>query len=255
MEKLLSLEKEEDFLDVICKPEVFAEVIVGIRPFHYQRDFLRDDSKRIVFKSGRQVGKTTITAIKALHRAFSRPNEQILILSATQRQASLMFNIILEIINKSPCLASKVQRQTLTIIYFKNRSNIHCLPGGRTGFTVRGFSPTLIIVDEAAFVPDEVFIAVEPSLASHDGDLILLSTPFGKRGRFYRAYYDENFTQYSVKSSECPLVSKEFLEFQKSSMSELEYLQEFEGEFVEEVDVFFPRELIMSCLDFKEEQK
>jgi hypothetical protein len=50
---------------------------------------------------------------------------------------------------------------------------------------VRCFSPGLVIVDEAARVPDDLYRAVRPMLAVSQGRLIALSTPFGQRGWFY----------------------------------------------------------------------
>jgi hypothetical protein len=54
---------------------------------------------------------------------------------------------------------------------------------------VRGFSGTsLLIVDEAARVDDELYYAVRPMLAVSGGVLMMLSTPFGKRGVFYEEW-------------------------------------------------------------------
>ena len=51
--------------------------------------------------------------------------------------------------------------------------------------TVRGFSAvSLMVVDEAARVPDDLYEAVKPMLATTDGALWLMSTPFGRRRIF-----------------------------------------------------------------------
>jgi hypothetical protein len=51
---------------------------------------------------------------------------------------------------------------------------------------LRGFSAvSLLIIDEASRVEDSVYKALRPMLAVGNGDLWLLSTPFGKRGFFY----------------------------------------------------------------------
>ena len=44
------------------------------------------------------------------------------------------------------------------------------------------------IIDEAARVPDEVYLAMRPALVLRNGDLWLMSTPLGKRGFFYEAW-------------------------------------------------------------------
>lgn len=234
---------------LIFNLEDFCELFLNFEPFDYQKEFLNNFSKRIAFRSGRQVGKSSLTGIKALYRALIMSNEVILILSRSQRQSSLLFNKIREMINSHPILQGRVVRQTFTMLYFKNGSQIYSLPAGYTGETVRGFSPTLIIIDEAAFVPDSVFVALEPSLSATDGDLWMLSTPFGKRGRFYDAFMTGNWTTFHVKSEQNPLITKEFLESQKSRMTELDFLQEYMGEFVDEADTYFTKELVLSCVD------
>ncbi len=69
----------------------------------------------------------------------------------------------------------------------ENGSRIVSLPG--TEGTVRGFSGVaLLIVDEASRVDDALYHAVRPMLAVSHGKLVLLSTPWGKRGFFYREW-------------------------------------------------------------------
>jgi hypothetical protein len=69
----------------------------------------------------------------------------------------------------------------------ENHSRIISLPGQEQ--TVRGYAGvSLLIVDEAARVPDDLYFAVRPMLAVSNGRLIALSTPFGKRGWFYEIF-------------------------------------------------------------------
>src|SRR5207244_10279034 len=87
------------------------------------------------------------------------------------------------------------------------------LPG--TDATSRGFSAvSLLIFDEAAWVPDRVYDAMRPTLAVLDGDLWLMSTPWGKRGFFWRewAYGGPEWERISVPATECPRIHKRFLE-------------------------------------------
>ena len=204
------------------------------------------EAQRIAFRSGRQVGKTTTTAIKAIHHAINGNNRQVLILSPTMRQSSLMFRKI-RAYCQHPMIKEKIVSESQTMIIFDNHSEIHSLPGNNPD-TVRGFSPTLLIIDEAAFVKDDVYVAVEPSLAATNGQMILISTPFGKRGRFYQAFGDDTFEKYHVRSIDSPLITESFLSGQISSKTELEYKQEYEGEFLEEQDTYFPRELVLNCI-------
>ncbi|MCR4342700.1 MAG: hypothetical protein NUV40_02200, partial [Patescibacteria group bacterium] len=101
------------------------------------------------------------------------------------------------------------------------------------------------------FIPDEVWSAVTPMLAVTKGEIILLSTPFGKGGYFYRCFSDPTFTSFHVSSEDCPRISKEFLDQERKRMSNLEYAQEYLGEFVDELRQFFPNEVIKKCMNIK----
>jgi phage FluMu gp28-like protein len=238
---------EDNFNEILLDIEKFSAAILNFKSFPYQIPFLKDKNKRISVRSGRQIGKSTITAIKSTYRAFTIPNEQILILSPSQRQSSLLFTKIANFA-KSSLISSFVEKQTMTNITFLNGSQIYVVPAGFQGTSIRGFSPTLIIMDEAAFVDDRVFTALMPSLSATGGDFIMLSTTFGKRGYFYESFFDESYSKYHIKSEENPLITKEFLAHQRSIMTENDYLQEYEGEFIDESGCYFPRELILSCI-------
>ncbi len=79
------------------------------------------------------------------------------------------------------------------------------MPG--TEKTVRGFSgATLLIVDEAARVDDALYHAVRPMLAVSGGALMMLSTPYGKRG----AFFDEWTNGQGWERYEIPPTGKSF---------------------------------------------
>ncbi|MDQ3175559.1 MAG: hypothetical protein M3Q91_17935, partial [Acidobacteriota bacterium] len=83
--------------------------------------------------------------------------------------------------------AVAVASESALELEFSNSSRIVALPGKES--TIRGFSGvSLLIVDEASRVPDELYQAVRPMLAVSGGDIVLLSTPFGKRGFFHHEW-------------------------------------------------------------------
>jgi hypothetical protein len=58
------------------------------------------------------------------------------------------------------------------------------VPGNKE--TVRGFSGvSMVLVDEAARVKDEMFVTLEPMLAVGEGDMWLMSTPKGRIGQVW----------------------------------------------------------------------
>ena len=215
----------------------------------WQEEVLKT-SGNIVLRSGRQVGKSFIIAIKAAQYAVNHPKKNILVIASVERQALLLFEKILSHLhntNKKMIKRGK-DRPTKHKLMLTNGSIIHCLPTGLSGYGIRGFTIDLLIADEAAFIPEEVWTAVTPMLAITRGHIILLSTPFGKGGYFYRCFNDESFTSFHISSEDCPRKNQEFLDQEKKRMSTLQYAQEYLGEFVDELRQFFSLDLINYCM-------
>lgn len=244
LEGLIEAEKlDYKNLDIVT----FAERVLAVKPFSYQVNLLRDSSKRLVAVMGRQSGKTTTIAIKAIYFALANDAVTILITSPSLRQSIIMFSRISGFVFASP-LRSRVIRSTRTIIQFDNRSEIIALPASEN--LLRGYSAFCIICDEAAFMPEELITnVVFPMISTTDGYAIFLSTPWDKNHFFYKAFMDPNYSVHRVKSSECPLIKSEFLEEMKRNMTEDAYRMEYEAEFVEEANTYFSKELIRECVD------
>ena len=121
---------------------------------------------------------------------------------------------------------------------------IEALPG--TEKTVRGFSGVdLLIVDEAARVGDELYYAVRPMLAVSGGRLMMLSTPFGKRGVFYEEWTGGiSWERYTVTAAECPRIPASFLAEEREALGQWWYAQEYECKFMDTVDQVFATEVI-----------
>lgn len=211
----------------------------------------------IALRSGRQVGKSTIISIKAGEFAINNPNKTIMIVASTERQALLLFEKTLAYIHdnyKKEIMKGK-DKPTKHRIKLKNGSVIHSLPTGLSGYGIRGYTVDLLIADEAAFIPEDVWQAVTPMLATTGGNIILLSTPFGKGGYFYNCFNDPTFTTFHISSEECPRRNEEFLEQEKKRMSSIQYAQEYLGEFVDELRQVFPDQLIKDCMTAKRSPK
>ncbi|MDG6996912.1 MAG: phage terminase large subunit [Nitrososphaerota archaeon] len=243
--------KEElDFLRSIkSSPAKFCFGVLGLKPFRYQKEFLEDRSKKIIACAGRQVGKSLICAAKALWFAITNPGTTTLIVSSTQRQSSLMFDKILRYVESSYLLEQSIRRKTRTMIRFSNDSEMVALPCGRHGASLRGHTAHLIIVDEAAFVPEDVITqVVTPMLSTTDGTIIMISTPYDKKHYFYRAFNSPRWSRYRFKTEDNPLVKKEFLEEQREEVGEVQFRQEYEAEFADDEKTYFPMALLRSSV-------
>jgi len=206
--------------------------------------------------SGRQVGKSTAIAIKAGEFATHNKDQVILIISAVERQALWLFEKTLAYLfdNYKSYIKKGKDRPTKHTIKLSNGSVIHSLPTGLAGTGIRGYTINMLLADEAAFIPDDVWQAVTPMLATTRGQIILLSTPHGREGYFYRCSQDESFAQFRLSSEECERTDKDFLAKEKERMTKKQYAQEYLGQFVEDLSQFFPDKLIMGCMTGKSEE-
>jgi phage FluMu gp28-like protein len=130
-------------------------------------------------------------------------------------------------------------------VHLTNGSRIEALPG--TEKTIRGFSGVdLLIVDEASRVEDELYFAVRPMLAISGGRLMMLSTPYGKRGVFYDEWHRRagEWERYEVPASNCSRISDAFLEEERAALPSWVYRQEYECSFQETEDQVFTTEMI-----------
>ena len=126
-----------------------------------------------------------------------------------------------------------------------NGSRVVGLPG--TADTSRGYSGvSLLVIDEAAFVRDEQYKAVRPSLAASDGALWVMSTPLAKSGFFYEEWWNggAEWDRVSVKATDCPRISARFLEEERRSLGEEAFRREYCCEFGDGVDAMFTREMV-----------
>jgi len=200
---------------------------------------------------GRQTGKTTTIAVKAIYFADTNPNVTVLITAPSLRQSMIMFDRIASFVFSSAYLRNKVVRATRTLIHFENGSRIIALPCSEN--LLRGYTANMVILDEASWIPEEVITQVLfPMLSTTDGTAIFLSTPWDKNHFFYKAFVNPAYSVHKVKSSECPLIKPEFLEEMRQNMTREAYLMEYEAEFVEALNSYFPQQLIRRCVEHAE---
>lgn len=131
-----------------------------------------------------------------------------------------------------------------------NGSRIVALP--HVPETVRGFAAlSMLIIDEAAYVSDEMYMALLPMLATTNGDLILMSTPNGKSGFFYDTWQHggEEWHRVRVEAKDCPRIAAEFLEKQLSMMGRDIFGREYMCEFLGSGANAFDRELVEAAID------
>ena len=190
-----------------------------------------------------------MAALQAVHHAYSRPGSLIIIASPTLRQSAELMGKINPMLVKLG-IAPRGDGINVPSAVLPNRSRIVALPGCEDNN--RGFSSvSLLLIDEAARVSDGMYKTLRPFLAVRNGDLWLMSTPNGRRGFFYELWEHGGPEWYrvSVPATECPRISKEFLEEERSSLGAEWFRQEYLCEFTESEGAMFTREMVEAALD------
>lgn len=213
-----------------------------------QADIVRDQSKRMIVNCTRQWGKTTTVAAKAATEALSSPG-LILVVAPVERQARELFRKIRTNLRYAD-RDSRWPEENKLSLELPNGARVVALPA--KGENIRGYTnPRLVIIDEAAFVPDDDYRSIRPML-SHGARLIMMSTPFGKRGFFYDVWNhpaDKRWTRYQVKAADCSHITEEFLAEERVALGPWWYSQEYECAFQDNVAGYFDMEAVRASLE------
>lgn len=230
-------------------PVAFAAEVIGFdTPDKWQTQTLKWSGKKLLLNCHRQSGKSTTAAILAVHRALYHPGSLILLVSPSLRQSGELFKKIqgfLAMVENKPNLIEE-NRLSFTL---STGSRVVSLPGDER--TTRGFSGVdLIIEDEASRVEDDLYRAMRPMLAVSGGGLILMSTPFGKRGHFFEEWKNQfsDWVRIEVPATENPRISKEFLADEQRALGQTWYRQEYMCSFEDTTNAVFPYDLVMDAL-------
>jgi hypothetical protein len=231
-------------LDPVC----FAKEVLNFHPDPLQERVLDPQNTHGILNCSRQWGKSTLTALKAVHRAYIDEGALVLIVSPSERQSAEFVLKAAQFVRELGLPVKGDGRNKISLL-LPNGSRIVGLPSRE--MTVRGFSAvSLLILDEAARVPDMMYDAVRPMLAVSNGDLWLMSTPFGKRGFFYEEWTgsDPDWVRITATAEQCPRISRKFLEKERRKVSDAWFRQEYLCEFTLESGALFDEALIRGCI-------
>ena len=248
----LEYKKQFDSLLKLKDPLTFARDLLGVKLFDYQIEILCNTDRKLHIRKGRQIGASFILALKCVIWAVLNAGSTIAVISPSQRQSSLVFRYIRDVFQSHDLLRPEVEnresRYSQTVISLPNGSTIYSLPCGNDGRTIRGISiPTgsIMIVDEAAFIPEKVWEAIDYFTAL-GGQEIMSSTPLSTSGRFYDSSKDISYTHLHIPTWKNPLISKQWIKEKEKFSS---YTNEIAGEFITGEGRFFAASIIRKCIN------
>lgn len=213
---------------------------------------------------GRRGGKTQNAALLAVYEAAFNdysdrlsPGEvaTVMLLAADRKQARSVFRYISGLFEANPMLKQMVVREDKESIELSNRTAIEVHTASFRA--TRGYTVACCIADEIAFWrsedsanPDaEILNAIRPAMATLDGKLIALSSPYSRRGSLwdaYRRYYGKpgpilvaQGPSRTLNPSLPQRVVDQAMERDPSAAA-AEYLAEFRTD----IEAFLPREVV-----------
>jgi hypothetical protein len=280
-----ALREDRDLADPLIRDRSSVFAALGIIADPWQRELIESSASQTLVLASRQTGKSSASAACALTEALLNPPAEVLIISRAQRQSAEVLRKCREfyrglqgerVRRRRRCWRpTSIAREVEAIkargiredevattdaqlsMEFANGSRIISLPGSPD--TIVGYSAiSLLILDEAARIKDDLYALVRPMLAVSGGRLIALSTPFGRRGWFHSAWVrcdearlrgqPEPWQRFRITAEQCPRISAEFLAEERLAIGERWFRQEYLVDFVETIDSVFAHDDIMAML-------
>ncbi len=261
---------------VLQDPLLFAESILiepntgePFRANYVQRRILgalRDHS-RVAVRVSRQTGKTYAMSVIAIWATLSQPNRVVLVIAPDSAKVKVIFRNIDLFLRANPVLEQYLVRQSNSspdiLRAFSNGSQVVGFTTGtrnlkEDGATVRGQTADVVIVDEAAYLPDDTWVAINPiiqgGLYRPNTIAIISSTPSRYRlsGFFYNLFHKPELQAIwypvHVPVTENPDFVHRVDELRAGCGSEIEWITEYLADFPTSVEnSFFSPDNVKRC--------
>lgn len=234
-------------------------------PYDYQVGLWRAlrEGKNVVVNKSRQIGCSWAICAFAVWLICFHPNVDVLFLSAKEKYAIELLKKAKFIFNNLPYFLKPLVTVNSTVqftVTFKSRdgddwrisdSTIHSLT--TTTDTGRGFSARLVVMDEAAFLPNSevTWTAVLPT-TTHGGQVAIISTPNGVNNFFHRLWgntttgSESGFVPIRAYYKDCGY-DDAWLRRVTVGMTTQQILQEYELQFVTAHSPFFDLVQLARC--------
>lgn len=226
----------------------WAADALNFHPDPKQAEILDAPDPHLLLLCTRQFGKTTLTALKALHFALRHPATLTVVASPTARRSG---EWILTLRRFLETLGLPLRRDGIHPFsaVLPNRSRLIGLPG--CIHSNRGYPAHLLIIDEAAFVDDELYRVLTPCLAATGGAQWLISSAGSELGFFYEQWHQSEISwrRFQVTADQCPRIRPEFLARERQLIGDASFEQEFFCRFQSPPEAPITRELLERTLD------
>ena len=184
-----------------------------------------------VVKSKRQCGKSFVASLILIYFSLNKKDTISMIVEPTLNQSRRIFKDIVKMLDGSGII--KNANQSLLSIDFINGSEI-IFKSAEQYDAIRGYSVSgILIVDEGAFIRDDVYEILFPVRDAHNSPMLIISTPLFCDGYFYRLFTSTNSKSYDWCDYDTSMfLSDEKLEQYRNTLSDLKFRSEYLGLFI-----------------------
>ncbi len=167
--------------------------LISFDTFSFQDDCVQDfiDHRFNIVLKSRQLGMSTLSAAYAVWMAIFQRDKNILIIATKLSVAQNFISKVKTMIKSLPkwLVLPQIVANNKQLIEFSHGSTIKAIP--TSDDAGRSEALSLLIIDEAAFVRnfDELWMGLYPTIST-GGRVIILSTPNGVGGQYYKLYTD-----------------------------------------------------------------
>lgn len=228
----------ENYVKIITLDKGFVKI--DLYPFQKKAVTEINENRRVIVKAGRQVGKTTMVVGYILWYILFNEDKTVAVLAnkaATAREILARIKIAYEALPM--WLQQGVRTWNKGDIELEN--NCRIMATSTASSAIRGFSISLLYLDEFAFVPsniaDEFFTSVYPTISSGTTSKILISSTPNGMNHYYKMWTDategrNGFVAIEANWRQVPGRDQRWADDQRSVLGEEKYLQEMECEFM-----------------------
>lgn len=202
-----------------------------------------DKGDTLVICSQRQVGKSFTCTQILLYVALNYKKSVSIYISPTNDSSRKFFNDVKSMVESSR-LTEKIN-ESLLVIRFTNGSQIffRSAESKLRGYSCRNNG--ILVVDEAQFVPDDIWEIILPFTNVDNSKKIIISTPKFKRGQFWKFYSralakDEGYHLISTSDYDTSMFLNDKLkEEYRKMLSPQAFKSEILGEWLDNGDCLF----------------
>jgi hypothetical protein len=201
---------------------------------NWQQEVFKDTTRFKVVAAGRRCGKSRLSAITLLIEGLNcTDGSAVMYIAPTLGQARTIIWDLLHELGRPVIKSSHINNLEITLI---NGKKI-LVRGADNPDSLRGVSLTYVVMDECAFIKEDVWQKIiRASLSDKKGRALFISTPSG-RNWFYDVYklgqdnQDEDWKSWHKTTADNETIDPKEIEAAKRTLSSFAFKQEYLSSF------------------------